>query len=330
MNHSPLDEDDLAETDSAAETLLAVIQQAGRADKALVKALPGYSRSRLQQLITQGHVVHEATGAAIASVSANLVAGMRLLIHVPPVEALTLLPEAIPLDIVYEDEDLLVVNKPAGMSVHPSPGHPTGTLVHALLHHCGASLSGIGGIARPGIVHRIDKDTTGLLVVAKNDATHQHLSAQLADRTLSRRYAALVWGTPKSTKGTVDAPIGRHPKLRQEMAVVATGKPAVTHYILREAFADRRVSLVECKLETGRTHQIRVHMKHLGHPLVGDLTYGGRPPRFAPEEAIAFPRQALHAFEMTFVHPRLNKPLRCTTPLPADMQSLMAALHTSP
>jgi 23S rRNA pseudouridine1911/1915/1917 synthase len=316
------------ETDG--ETLQLTLAEGGaRADKAIAEALPSLSRSRVQALISQG-CIQWADGRTLDSSSTKIPAGSALILHLPPVEEMNLTPENIPLEIVYEDVDLLVVNKPAGMSVHPAPGSMHGTLVHALLHHCGDSLSGIGGVARPGIVHRIDKDTTGLLVVAKHDEAHKHLSAQLADRSLSRRYAALVWGQPPQAEGTIDAPIARHPKLRQQMAIVQGGKQAITHYQLRESFYGR-ASLVECRLETGRTHQIRVHMKHLGHPLLGDTTYGGKIPHKTPESILtalnAFPRQALHAFQLTLTHPRLGKKLRCEAPLPADMQALMAALR---
>ena len=329
MKNDPalIDDDEIHEL-NAAEPMLVRISGGGvRADKAIADACPQLSRSRVQQLIDQ-QAVHYLDGEPVKSAATKLADGTELSILMPIIVEMNLIPENIPLEIIYEDADLLVVNKPAGMSVHPSPGHMTGTLVHALLHHCGESLSGIGGVARPGIVHRIDKDTTGLLVVAKNDDAHKHLSAQLADRSLSRRYAALVWGQPP-IQGTVNAAIGRNPKQRQEMAVVSGGRHAVTHYTVRETYGI--ASLVECVLETGRTHQIRVHMKHLGHPLLGDPTYGGRTARgCTPTQLLAldhFPRQALHAFELTLVHPRLGKKLRCEAPLPEDMQALIAALR---
>jgi 23S rRNA pseudouridine1911/1915/1917 synthase len=248
-------------------------------------------------------------------------------------------PQAIALDIVYEDNDLLVINKPAGLTVHPGAGNPDMTLANALLAHCGDSLSGIGGVARPGIVHRIDKDTTGLLVAAKNDAAHLALSAQLADRSLSRTYLALVWGEPSPGKGTITGNIDRSFSNRQKMAVVNKGgRPAVTHYEVVSSLQSPVVSLVQCKLETGRTHQIRVHFAHIGHPLVGDPLYGAPAasklnskagktlPDAAKKALLSFERQALHAKKIGFIHPTTGKAMQFECELPEDMKRLIAAL----
>jgi 23S rRNA pseudouridine1911/1915/1917 synthase len=243
------------------------------------------------------------------------------------------------LDIVYEDEDLIVLNKPAGLVVHPGAGHQEGTLVNALLAHCGASLSGIGGVKRPGIVHRLDKDTSGLLVVAKNDASHQALSGQFAahgrDGRLDRRYLAVVWGSPDHSKGFVSAPLARSAVNRKKIAIssAASARAAVTHYKVLENFGDS-VSLIECQLETGRTHQIRVHMAAIGHPVLGDPVYGKgflSSSKKLPEGAQAalrhLNRQALHAATLSFIHPRSGNRLHFTAPLPSDMQRLLAALR---
>ena len=315
-----------------------------RLDKALAMCFTDMSRSRLQQLITGGHVTSNdvVTNDAKKKVSA----GQTYTVCVP--EAVAAKPQAqdIPLDIVFEDEMLLVINKPVGLLVHPGAGNPDKTLVNALLHHCPDSLSGIGGVARPGIVHRIDKDTSGLLIVAKTDVAHQKLAVQLENRSLSRRYQALVWGLPNPNNGEINAPIGRDPKNRQRMCVTSgapltrgqmedgapvilgAGKEAITNYQLVEAYGTL-VSLVECKLQTGRTHQIRVHMKHVGHPLIGDKTYGSRKGnqlRFHDEAVVQalkdFPRQALHARALEFIHPGSNEKMRFECPLPDDIQTL--------
>ena len=230
-------------------------------------------------------------------------------------------PEDIPLDVIYEDADIIVVNKPSGMVVHPAPGNMTGTLVSALLYHCGSSLSGIGGVQRPGIVHRIDKDTSGLLVVAKNDNAHRSLSEQIALHTAYRRYMALCVGSPREESGTVDAPIGRHPVDRKRMAIVAGGREAVTHWTVRERFHGK--SLIECKLETGRTHQIRVHMSSIGHPVLGDTVYGGDRCRAAKEHAKYISGQALHAYRLELDHPRTGERMSFEAPLPENMTRLI-------
>ena len=230
-------------------------------------------------------------------------------------------PENIPLDVIYDDADIIVINKPSGMVVHPAPGNMTGTLVSALLYHCGSSLSGIGGVQRPGIVHRIDKDTSGLLVVAKNDNAHRSLSEQIALHTAYRRYMALCVGSPREESGTVDAPIGRHPVDRKRMAIVAGGREAVTHWTVRERFHGK--SLIECKLETGRTHQIRVHMSSIGHPVLGDTVYGGDRCRAAKEHAKYISGQALHAYRLELDHPRTGERMSFEAPLPENMTRLI-------
>lgn len=231
------------------------------------------------------------------------------------------LPENIPLDVIYEDADIIVINKPKGMVVHPAPGNMTGTLVSALLYHCGDSLSGIGGVSRPGIVHRIDKDTSGLLVVAKNDTAHRSLSEQIALHTAYRRYMALSVGSPREESGTVDAPIGRHPVDRKRMAIVQGGREAVTHWTVKERF--HGMSLIECKLETGRTHQIRVHLSSIGHPVLGDSVYGGDKCRAAKEHAKFISGQCLHAYRLELDHPRTGERMRFEAPLPDNMAHLI-------
>ena len=312
-----------------------------RLDKCLSQLVPGISRSRLQALIAAG--AFTCKGQPVDDASAKAKAGDYVL-SIPDAEPSHLVAQEIPLDIVFEDEHLLVINKAAGLTVHPAPGHPDMTLVNALLAHCGDSLSGIGGVARPGIVHRIDKDTSGLMVAAKHDTAHLHLSAQLADHSLARTYAAIVWSAPEKPKFTITGDIGRSPTNRQKMAVVKSGKPATTHVTRQEIFhpsvmKSPLASLVECKLETGRTHQIRVHMAHVGNSLLGDPLYGQPTSarlhntaykKLEPETHTAlltFTRQALHAHEIGFIHPATNKPMHFTCELPEDMQQLIAALQ---
>ncbi len=239
-------------------------------------------------------------------------------VSVPPLKALDLVATPASLCILYEDRDLVIIDKPPGMAVHPGPGHTDDTLVNALLAHCGDSLSGIGGVMRPGIVHRIDKDTSGLLVVAKHDAAHRHLAAQLAARTLKRQYLAVVKGTPRPPAGSINAPIARSPVNRQKMAVVEGGRAALTHYATEKTFAS--ATLLRCVLDTGRTHQIRVHLSHIGHPLVGDPVYGRK------GKAFDFGRQALHAAALTLEHPVSGDKMEFTSELPDDMRELLAAL----
>ncbi len=318
-------------------TISLTIAEAGRLDRALALAAAsspegsGFSRARLQKLIREGRV--SLRGEPVTDPKVKVAAGEVCdLIVPPPVEAAPK-AEAIPLDIVYEDGDLLVLNKPAGLVVHPGAGNREGTLVNALLAHCKGSLSGIGGVARPGIVHRLDKDTSGLMVVAKNDHAHQVLTAQFADRSLSRVYQALVWGVPHPLEGLVEGAIGRHPRARQKMALVSRGgKEALTRYKTLEVFGTL-ASLVECKLATGRTHQIRVHMESVGHPLVGDPVYGARRRiRVAGEKGLVaflegFSRQALHAGEIHFIHPATGKLLKFKAPLPDDLKGLLKRLR---
>lgn len=303
-----------------------------RLDKALSELCPDLSRTRIKSLIEEGLVSVNGLDTTLPKQKVEL--GNRIKISIPPAVDDYPVAQDIPLDIIYEDEDLLVINKALDMVVHPGAGNPDGTLVNALLHHCPNDLSGIGGVKRPGIVHRLDKETTGLLVVAKNDMAHQALSAQLADRSLSRIYKALVWRVPHLIKGKVDIPIARHKTNRLKMAVRMGGdKEAVTHYMVEEQYGEA-MAWVTCKLETGRTHQIRVHMQHIKHPLVGDPVYGMAKQEggsllnrsnfdaAARDEILKFPRQALHAAEIGFIHPRSGEEMRFTAPLPDDIQEL--------
>ena len=276
-----------------------------RIDALLAHILPQLSRSAAQRLLEEGRVL--LRGAPVRK-NYRCSAGDCFLLSLPEAEEVPLVPQDIPLDVVYEDGDVIVVNKPRGLVVHPAPGHPDGTLVNALLFHCGDSLSGIGGEKRPGIVHRIDKDTSGLLIAAKNDFAHQALSAQLADRSLSRVYEAVVRGNLREDAGTVSKPIGRHPTDRKRMAVLPGGRPAVTHWEVLARY--RGYTHIRCRLETGRTHQIRVHLASLGHPLLGDAVYGAP----APDKGLT--GQCLHARELKFIHPRSGEPVRLETQLP--------------
>ena len=288
-----------------------------RVDAVLAELLEGQTRSGVQKLLAAGAITRG--GAALAK-NAKVLPGDCFTVELPEPEPDRAEAQDIPLDIVYEDDDLIVINKPQGMVVHPAAGHADGTLVNALLHHCGDSLSGINGVLRPGIVHRIDRDTSGLLVAAKNDEAHQGLAAQLADHTMYRVYCAVVTGTPKPETGTVNAPIGRDPRERKRMAVTSRGgKPAVTHYRVLEHFAG--YSLVECRLETGRTHQIRVHMASIGHPVVGDTVYGAR------RDPFGLNGQCLHARELSFIHPRTGERMTFHAALPDYFSALLARLR---
>lgn len=292
-----------------------------RIDRYLSEQMEGNSRSFVQKLLKDGKV--SISGKSVKA-SYKVQPGDRIEARVPEPEELEILPEDIPLDILYEDEDLLIVNKPKGMVVHPSAGHYSHTLVNAVLYHCQGQLSGINGVLRPGIVHRIDMDTTGALVVCKNDASHQKLAEQLAVHAITRRYRALVHGNLKEDTGTVIGAIGRHPTDRKKMAInEKNGKPAFTHYRVLERFGS--YTYIECELETGRTHQIRVHMASIGHPLVGDTVYG---PKKCP-----FPRlqgQTLHAMVLGFQHPRTGEYLEVTAPLPEYFEKLLSELsHNS-
>jgi 23S rRNA pseudouridine1911/1915/1917 synthase len=309
-----------------------------RLDKALSLLHPDLSRSRLKVLILDGDVI--VSGYIIKTASHKVKAGDEITLKIPPPVEDTPRAENIPLDIVYEDDDLLVINKAVGMVVHPAVGNTSGTLVNALLYHCKDNLSGIGGVKRPGIVHRLDKETSGLMVVAKNDLAHQGLSDQLQDRTLSRVYSAFVWRAPTLLKGKVDMPIGRHSSNRLKMAIMMnSGRDAVTHYHVQEKYGDS-ISLVDCKLESGRTHQIRVHMQHIKHPLIGDPLYGlphqeGQAllKKAGYEEDIikkvmSFDRQALHAREIGFIHPRTEEEMRFNSDMPDDLLNLKNLFKT--
>lgn len=290
-----------------------------RLDKSLSLHLPELSRSRIQQLINQGCVT--SAGATITDSSRKVKQGEVYEITLPPPEESEIRAIQIELDIIFEDKHLLIINKPAGMTVHPAPGHTNDTLVNALLAHCQDSLSGIGGVTRPGIVHRIDKDTSGLLVVAKHDVAHRNLAAQIEKRTLKRQYLAVVKGVPKPLAGKIEGNIARSTVNRKKMAVVKSGgKTAVTHYKTEEVFGDS--ALVRCILETGRTHQIRVHLTHIGYPLIGDQVYGRRGKSFD------FNRQALHAVCLTLVHPVTNEVMEFTAPIPDDMLELLEQLRS--
>ncbi len=303
---------------------------AGRLDKALAERLPELSRARIQALIAQGRLSRD--GAALSDPSARVVPGDYRL-EIPPPAPAEPQPEDIPLCVLFEDAHLIVVDKPAGMAVHPAPGSESGTLVNALLRHCGDSLSGVGGVARPGVVHRIDKETSGVVVAAKTDAAHRGLSALFAAHDIERVYVALVRGSPRARSGSVDAPIARSPHDRKKMAIARSGgRRAVTHYSVEQTFGPAQKPLaarLACRLETGRTHQIRVHLASLGCPCLGDPTYGSGPPAEPVRRAIAaagLTRQALHAAVLGFVHPVTGQPLRFEAPLPADMAALNAAL----
>ena len=301
--------------------LTAANEDAGtRLDAFLAARLPELSRSRAASLVQEGRVT---VNGRPASKSCRLTGGETLSVDLPEQPADTsLTAQAIPLDVVYEDDDVIVVNKPAGLVVHPAPGHPDGTLVNALLHHCGDSLSGIGGEKRPGIVHRIDRDTSGLLIAAKNDFAHQRLSAQLSDHSLARTYECLVVGNLREDSGTVDAPIGRDKRDRKKMAVVPDGRRAVTHWEVLARYPG--FTHVRCRLETGRTHQIRVHMAYLGHPILGDTVYGAKKP------VPGLQGQCLHAVGLRFIHPRTGETVELTCPLPEEFRRQLRKLETKP
>lgn len=312
---------------STPEIITGTIPATARLDKALADATD-LSRARVQALIAEGLV--EVDGALASSPSAKIAQNAAFRITVPPATDPVAQPQDIPLSIAYEDEHLVVVDKPAGMVVHPAAGNPDGTLVNALLHHCSGQLSGIGGVARPGIVHRIDKDTSGLLAVAKSDAAHERLAAQFAAHSVHRRYLAVCGGHPSPTEGTVDARLGRSDANRKKMAVLdknsSRGKHAVTHYKLITRLESS--SVIECRLETGRTHQVRVHCASIGHALLGDPLYG-RTPKVLKSllSTLKFERQALHAAELGFLHPASKESLRFTSDLPGDMQELIDELQ---
>jgi 23S rRNA pseudouridine1911/1915/1917 synthase len=313
-----------------------------RLDRVLAARRPELSRSRLKALILAGQV--SIAGAPVRDPAYHVAKGDTITIDVPEAVAAEPEGEAIALDITYEDDDIIVINKPKGLVVHPAAGHETGTLVNALIAHCGMSLSGIGGVKRPGIVHRLDKDTTGLMVAAKNDRAHKSLTEQFADHgrtgAMRRGYRAFAWGLPNRQRGTVDAPIDRHPHAREKMAVRESGRQAITHWEITESFNGRDgkpiAALLACQLETGRTHQIRVHLAHIGHPLLGDAVYG---PHFktkanalgpkAQAALAALGRQALHAYLLTIEHPRTGEILSWEAPLPEDLLLLGNALRAA-
>jgi 23S rRNA pseudouridine1911/1915/1917 synthase len=324
------------------ELIVSKADAGSRLDSYIAGAVASLSRSRAKSLIEEGHV---SIGAAtIVEAKRPVKSGERLSITLPPPTPAIPEGESIPLSIVHEDDDLIVIDKPAGLVVHPAAGNHTGTLVNALIAHCGDTLSGIGGVARPGIVHRLDKDTTGLIVIAKNDRAHRGLSDQFADhgRTgpLERGYKAIVWGAPTVSEGTIDAPLDRSKMNREKMQVVKSGgREAITHYRVDRKYGpkgkDILASLIECRLETGRTHQIRVHLAAIGLPLIGDRTYGSgfltksaTLPEPARSLAADFPRQALHAFLLGFEHPVSHEEMHFESPLPRDMRALADALKT--
>jgi 23S rRNA pseudouridine1911/1915/1917 synthase len=310
-----------------------------RLDRFLSERLPELSRTRVQSLIRKGHV--SSGGATIVDVKYRVKPGERFALDLPEAAPPEPRAEAIPLAVVYEDDALIVIDKPAGLVVHPGAGHSAGTLVNALIAHCGKSLSGIGGVARPGIVHRLDKDTSGLMVVAKTDAAHRALAEQFADHgrsgALERAYLALVWGSPSRPHGTIDAAIGRHPTSRTKMAVLPSskGRTAVTHWRVIETFGRGKepiASLVECRLKTGRTHQVRVHLAHIGHPLIGDPLYGAgyksklsKLPDPLRGKLTALSRQALHAERLAFAHPQMGTLLKFNSLLPVELSEIVEA-----
>jgi 23S rRNA pseudouridine1911/1915/1917 synthase len=313
-----------------------------RLDRVLAVRRPELSRSRLKALILAGSVT--IGSAPIRDPAYHVTAGDTITIDVPEAVAAEPRAEAIALDIVYEDDDIIVIDKPRGLVVHPAAGHETGTLVNALIAHCGSSLSGIGGVRRPGIVHRLDKDTTGLMVAAKNDRAHKSLTEQFADHgrtgAMRRGYMAFVWGLPNRQRGTVDAPIDRHPHAREKMAVRESGREAVTHWEIQEAFNGRDgkpvAALLACQLETGRTHQIRVHLAHIGHPLMGDNVYGPhfktKASHLGPQSQAALTalgRQALHAYLLALEHPQTGAIFEWISDLPDDLARLRDSLRAT-
>ncbi|WP_456734305.1 RluA family pseudouridine synthase [Bradyrhizobium sp. USDA 3364] len=324
------------------EVIVAGDEGSARLDRVLAQRTPELSRSRLKALILAGSVT--VKDAVVRDPAYHVAKGDTIIIDVPEAAPAEPQGEDIALDIVFEDDDIIVIDKPRGLVVHPAAGHASGTLVNALIAHCGSSLSGIGGVKRPGIVHRLDKDTTGLMVVAKNDQAHQSLTAQFADHgrtgAMERGYMAFVWGVPNRPHGTIDAPIDRHPHAREKMAVRQGGREAITHFEVLSSFAGRDgkpvASLLACRLETGRTHQIRVHLAHLGHPLLGDSVYGahfktkaGQLGAEGKDALTALDRQALHAYLLALEHPRTGELLHWEAPLPEDLLLLQRALEAA-
>ncbi|MDP5018735.1 MAG: RluA family pseudouridine synthase [Dolichospermum sp.] len=297
-----------------------VPENTDRLDRYLSQELSDLSRSRIQQLIEQGHV--QVNDTVCTSKKINLKTGDRIILEIPAIQPLALIAENIPLDILYEDDELIILNKPAGLVVHPAPGHPDGTLVNAILAHC-PNLPGIGGVQRPGIVHRLDKDTTGAIAIAKTDLAYQHLQAQLQAKTARREYLGLIYGVPKTETGIIDLPIGRNPQDRKRMAIVSIedgGRNAVTHWRVKERFGN--YTLIHFQLETGRTHQIRVHSAKMGHPLVGDPIYSS-----GHSLGVNLPGQALHAWKLQLQHPVSGNLVEVTAPLPRSFATLLEVLR---
>ena len=309
---------------SIIEATIAPAADGWRLDRALAEAVPTLSRERLKVLIASGAVTRD--GLMVRDAAKKAAAGDRLLVAVPIPTQPHNEAQDIPLVVAYEDEHLIVIDKPAGLVVHPAAGNLDGTLVNALLHHCEGSLSGIGGVARPGIVHRIDKDTSGLMVAAKTDRAHDGLARQFHDHSIDRRYRAIVGGVPRPAEGKVDAPLARSATNRKKIAIVQGGKRAVTHFRTMQVLRD--AALVECRLETGRTHQVRVHMASIGHALLGDPVYGRtKGAQKALLDTLGFRRQALHAAHLGFIHPVKSTALAFDSVMPADMQELFTELH---
>jgi 23S rRNA pseudouridine1911/1915/1917 synthase len=340
VERQPAERAPLVAVEGAVDFTVGAAQAGERLDRFLGGAAAerslALSRTRLKALIETGHVAID--GREVRDPAAKLSVGVRIVVVAPPAEDSDLVGEDVPLDIVFEDEHLIILDKPPGLVVHPAPGHASGTLVHALIRHCGASLSGVGGVKRPGIVHRLDKDTSGLISVAKTDAAHQGLAALFADHgrtgSLVREYRAIVWGALEGRAGAIDAPLGRHSRHREKMAVVSheRGREAVTHWRLEEALGP--ASLIACRLETGRTHQIRVHLAHIGHPLLGDSVYGAgfktKAAQLSPEGRAALERlhrQALHAAALGFEHPITGETLSFNSAPPDDFIHLVKALR---
>jgi 23S rRNA pseudouridine1911/1915/1917 synthase len=297
-----------------------VTENSDRLDRYLSQALSDVSRSRIQQLIEQGHV--QVNDKICTSKKINLKTGDRITLEIPTIQPLEVIAENIPLDILYEDDELIILNKPAGLVVHPAPGHPDGTLVNAILAHC-PNLPGIGGVQRPGIVHRLDKDTTGAIAIAKTDLAYQHLQAQLQAKTARREYLGLIYGVPKTETGTINLPIGRNPQDRKKMAILAVedgGRNAITHWQVKERFGN--YTLIHFQLETGRTHQIRVHSAKMGHPIVGDPIYSS-----GHSLGVNLPGQALHAWKLQLQHPISGDLVAVTAPLPRSLTTLLEVLR---
>jgi 23S rRNA pseudouridine1911/1915/1917 synthase len=342
LEQAALEQGVLSNNGQRLEVIVAGDEGSTRLDRVLAVRLAELSRSRLKALILAGSV--RIGNAPNRDPAYHVAAGDTITIDVPEAVAAEPLGEDIALDVVYEDDDIIVINKPRGLVVHPAAGHETGTLVNALIAHCGASLSGIGGVKRPGIVHRLDKDTTGLMVAAKHDRAHKSLTEQFADHgrtgAMRRGYMAFVWDLPNRQRGTVDAPIDRHPFAREKMAVRDSGREAITHWEIQESFNGRDgkpiAAQLACQLETGRTHQIRVHLAHIGHPLMGDSVYG---PHFKTKAShlgsesqtalTTLGRQALHAYLLTVEHPRTGAILEWISDLPADLTTLRDRLRAT-